>query len=65
MVKKFSLSMPDFVTIRTEEKELITTFENGQAALDDVVIRMETTEDQVNAFVKADEPALNLHFTFK
>ena len=55
MVKKFSLSMPDFVTIRTEEKELITTFENGQAALDDVVIRMETTEEQVNAYVKADE----------
>ena len=55
MVKKFSLGMPDFVTIRTEEKELITTFENGQAALDDVVIRMETTEEQVNAYVKADE----------
>ena len=36
MVKKFSLGMPDFVTIRTEEKELITTFENGQAVLDDV-----------------------------
>ena len=31
MVKKFSLGMPDFVTIRTEEKELVTTFENGQA----------------------------------
>ena len=54
MVKKFNLGMPDFVTIRTEEKELVTTFENGQAALEDVVVRIETTEEQVNAFVKAD-----------
>ena len=58
MVKKFSLGMPDFVTIRTEEKELVTTFENGQAAMDDVVVRMETTEEQVNAFVKADNSSV-------
>ena len=55
MVKKFGLGMPDFVTIRTEEKELITTFEHGQAVLDDVAVRIEALDEQVNAYVKAED----------
>lgn len=58
MKKRIVLGVPDFITICTEEKKAVMVPENGQAVLDDVLVKMEEREEQTNVYVKAENSAV-------
>ena len=58
MQKLVTMGMPDFITVRTEEKEQIMQLEGRQAVLDDVVVRLEESENGTAVYLKSEDSAV-------
>lgn len=52
------LGMPDFVTVRTEEKEAVMEISENQAVLDDIVVRFEKIENGNAVYLKSEKSAV-------
>ncbi len=55
MIRQIGLGIPDYITIRTEEKDITAKAVEGKAVLDDVTVKAEEINEQLNVYVKADK----------
>lgn len=58
MQKYDLLGIPDFITVRTEEKEELMSLEGSCAILDDITVRFEHIENRQAVYLKSEDSAV-------
>lgn len=52
------LGMPDFITVRTEEKNQLMHLDGAQAVMDDITVRLENKEKEMAVYLRSETSAV-------